>query len=165
MHGILPYYGLNVAYLDFGFLYQDPAGAVLEANRWYTLSAAIGRRYDVNAAAYTISVWAGTPSEGYQRIAYYAGSTGDQQPGEWLTRSVRFQTFEGNLDEHVGKQLRVALSRAVLSGGQVNFDTVALDVSDTPEPAAIALFGTVALGLGAAAWRRAKHPPAHRGGR
>lgn len=78
LHGIHPYAGLNVAYLDFGFLHQDLPAATLEANRSYNLSVAVGRRYDVNAASYTVSVWAGAPSQGYQRIAFYTGSTSNQ---------------------------------------------------------------------------------------
>jgi hypothetical protein len=134
--------GSIVAYTNGGTLSQTLAGISLLPNSVYTLSVDVGRRFDVTAANYSLSLLDGS------NVFCTSGSTSNG--------SITAGTFADiTLTCATGATVPGGLLGIELTGDgrQLDFDNVQLDVSastvSTPEPGALALtfVGLLASGL------------------
>ena len=100
--------------------------AALEANRTYTLSAAIGHRADFPFSGYSIQLYAGN--------TYLASSSAlTPDAGTFLTDTLTFNS--GTSPAGLGQLITIQLV-ALVPGGQVDFDTITLNSAAVPAPAA-----------------------------
>jgi hypothetical protein len=141
-----PYEGLNVAFVQSASISQQLSSSAVEG-RTYTLSVAVGRRYEVQqAVSFTIQLLAGGVP-----IIDYTGDTGSLAPGGWQVWSLR------GIATGVSGDLEIVLSggdAALSNGGQIEFDAVHLSDSVVPEPASLILFG---FGISAIGFSRLLH--------
>lgn len=136
-----PYQGLQVGYLNSGFLYQT-LSLTLVAGEEYSLYYLIGRRFDVGAGQYSLVVTAGcnVGACGAGQQYSLSGNTGAQAPGSWVLKTL---TFTADAAAN-GKAPTVYLMHD--GGDQVLFDT--------PEPSTFGMLALPLLGLGFARLRR-----------
>ena len=143
--------GSILAYTNGGTISQTLTGISLLANSTYTLSVDVGRRFDVVAANYSISL--------------YDGSTVLCTTGSSSKQSIAAGSFiDATLTCTTGSSVPSGFLGIVLTGDgrQLDFDNVRLDVVSTvstPEPSALVLMLTTlsVVGLLFARSRR-NHP-------
>jgi hypothetical protein len=151
-----PYAGLNVAFVTDASISQILEIQAL-AFHTYTVSVAVGRRYEVlTPQDFAIQLFGGTTP-----IINFTGSTSDIPLGGW-----RVFTASGTVESLSGDNASLQLvlsggSSLPWSAGQIVFDNVSLsdsseggDMAPIPEPATIGLFG---VGLAAIAFSKFRH--------
>lgn len=129
--------GSIVAYTNGGTISQTLTGISLLANSTYTLSVDVGRRFDVVAANYSISLY-----DGSTPFCTTGGSNASITAGSFTGATLTCAT---------GASVPAGFLEIVLTGDgrQIDFDNVRLDVVSnvvsTPEPSVLVLMLT-ALG-------------------
>ena len=128
--------GSILAYTNGGTISQTLTGISLLANSTYTLSVDVGRRFDVVAANYSISLY-----DGSSVFCTSGGSNGSVAAGSFIDATLSCST---------GASVPSGFLGIVLAGDarQIDFDNVRLDVVSvsTPEPSVLVLMLT-ALGV------------------
>ena len=122
--------GNILAFSNGGSISQTLTGISLLANSTYTLSVDVGRRFDVLAANYSISLYDGSTA-----LCTTGGSNGSIAQGSFIDATLSCTT---------GASVPSGFLGIVLSGDgrQVDFDNVRLDVVSTvstPEPSVLVL--------------------------
>lgn len=135
---------------QYPIIYQN-TWAVIEANRTYTLTVAIGHRIGYagvgqwsislrDSALHTIAI--------LQRGG--SGAAPDPEEGNWTNQTVSFTTLGGTNAAYVGQALVVFLGSN--GGDQFGVDNVRLEVVPAPKPSSALGTGTGAGFLGPLAW-------------
>ncbi len=121
--------GSIVAYTNGGSISQILTGVSLLPNSIYTLSVDVGRRFDVVAANYSISL-----TDGSNVFCTSGGSNGSFSAGTFFDVTLKCATGASAPAGFLGIDLTG-------DGRQIDFDNVQLNVStvSTPEPSALAL--------------------------
>jgi len=121
-----------VAYTNGGTLAQTLAGIPLLPNSVYTLSVDVGRRFDINAANYSLNLLDGSS------VFCTSGSTSNGSITAGTFQDITLTCTTGATVP--GGFLGIEL---IGDGQQLDFDNVKLDVTpstvSTPEPSALAL--------------------------
>ena len=129
--------GSILAYTNGGSISQTLTGISLLANSTYTLSVDVGRRFDVVAANYSISLYDGSTA-----LCTTGGSNASVTAGSFIDATLSCTT---------GASVPAGFLGIVLTGDgrQIDFDNVRLDVVSTPEPSVLVLMLTAlgAVGL------------------
>jgi hypothetical protein len=140
--------GNIVAFSNGGSISQTLTGISLLANSTYILSVDVGRRFDVVAANYSLSLYDGST------VLCTTGSTsnGTIAAGSFIDQTLTCTT---------GTSVPSGFLGIVLTGDgrQLDFDNVRLDVVSTPEPSTLVLMLTTlgVVGLLVARSRRNHH--------
>lgn len=126
----------------------------IQANKVYTLTAAVGAPLDRDFGYFGIYMAGATLSGNYLEVASNSGSTGiEDRSGLFYDKSASFNTGPGGSTGAVGRYLVVTLG-----GDRAAYDNIRLTVSDVPEPGAVMLLTTGTLvGLLACVWRRVRN--------
>lgn len=127
--------------------------STFQAQTTYTLTVAIGNRFDLTMNGYTIGLWSagGTFVASASAAAeigglYYTPGGALISEGEFGDAVLTFTT--GLSDPFLGEGIQIRLFDTTgPGGGQVNFDDVRLDAVTVPEPSALVL-ATTALASG-----------------
>ncbi len=121
--------GSIVAFTNGGSISQILTGVSLLPNSIYTLSVDVGRRFDVVAANYSISL-----TDGSNVFCTSGGSNGSVSAGTFADVTLTCATGASAPAGFLGIELTG-------DGRQIDFDNVQLNVStvSTPEPSALAL--------------------------
>src|SRR6266481_1092116 len=121
--------GSIVAFTNGGSISQTLTGVSLLPNSIYTLSVDVGRRFDVVAANYSISL-----TDGSNVFCTSGGSNGSFSAGTFFDVTLTCATGASAPAGFLGIDLTG-------DGRQIDFDNVQLNVStvSTPEPSALAL--------------------------
>ena len=122
--------GSIVAFTNGGSISQTLTGISLLANSTYTLSVDVGRRFDVVAANYSISLF-----DGSSVLCTTSNSNGSIAAGSFIDATLSCTT---------GASVPSGFLGIVLTGDgrQLDFDNVRLDVVSTPEPSVLVLMLT-----------------------
>lgn len=140
--------GSILAFTNGGTISQTLTGISLLANSTYTLSVDVGRRFDVVAANYSISLYDGSTA-----LCTTGGSNASIAAGSFIDATLTCTT---------GASVPSGFLGIVLTGDgrQIDFDNVRLDVASvsTPEPSVLVLMlTTLGVGLLFARSRRNQH--------
>jgi hypothetical protein len=130
--------GTQTAYLNQGFLEQFIPSSLTPHTR-YSLSVAVGNRYDHLLSDFKVSLMAGN-----SELAFFEGDDADVDEGQFRYFDLSFLALPD--DPLLGEQLGIRLAN-IGGSPQVNFDDVSLDAQAVPEPTAMVLFGSGLLGL------------------
>ena len=139
--------GNILAFSNGGSISQTLTGISLLANSTYTLSVDVGRRFDVIAANYSLSLY-----DGSTVLCSTSDSNASIAAGSFIDVTLTCTT---------GASVPAGFLGIVLNGEgrQIDFDNVRLDVVSTPEPSVLVLMLTTlsVVGLFFARSRR-NHP-------
>lgn len=138
----IPGGGSQIAWADMGASLSQDAGP-LAANTSYVYSVYVGQRLDNLVANYTITL-----SDGSTVLASVTGSNSTITPGGWQLETLSFST-----GSNVSGDLDITLSS---SGQQSDFANDSVEISSTPEPATLVMFGSGLLGLAGVFRRKLK---------
>src|SRR5438445_2885577 len=135
--------GNILAFSNGGSISQTLTGISLLANSTYTLSVDVGRRFDVVAANYSISLY-----DGSSVLCTTSASNGSIAAGSFIDATLTCTT---------GASVPSGFLGIVLAGDgrQVDFDNVRLDVVSTPEPSVLVLMLTT-LGVAGLLFARSR---------
>lgn len=130
--------GVNVAAVGnqtgTGAIWQT-LGAILQPNTAYSLSAAIGRRADFPYSGYSMELNAG-------QTILMSSSSANPALGHFSIDSFTFVTTTNTIG--LGQPIVIRL-KSLVSGAQVDFDSITLNAAPIPEPSTSLL---MLLGLG-----------------
>ncbi len=131
-------------------VFQFPGYAV-EADKVYTLTAAIGTPIDRTFGSFGLSL---ASMEEQASIVFTDDATGiTSGSGLFHDKTISFNTGGGGYSEFLGDTLVI-----YIGGDNAAIDNIRLTVSDVPEPGAVMLLTTGTLvGLLACVWRRVRN--------
>lgn len=138
----IPGGGSQIAWADTDASLSQDVGP-LSANTSYMYSVYVGQRLDNLVANYTITLL-----DGSTVLASLTGSNGAVTPGGWQLETLSFST-----GSNVSGDLDITLSS---SGQQSDFADDSVEISSTPEPATLVMFGSGLLGLAGVFRRKLK---------
>ena len=134
-----------------GRIHQDTT-TPLTANTTYTLTVAVGRRLDGNAANWGIDLMTTSQTLGSQYLARLTGTYTDLTTGRFVDKVVTFTPTAGH--PNLGQNLRVHLWLQGIDGTHtsVGFDNVRLDAAVDTTPPAIATLNPASGASGVAGY-------------